>query len=84
MKPKLQARVAAVLAVGLFSYPLLRALNLIPVEDALYFFADVFGDERAWSLESRLMSEVAVLYAGAGAAVRSAGADTPGRSSTTR
>jgi hypothetical protein len=61
VKPKLQARVAAVLAVGMFSYPLLRALNWIPVEDALLFFADVFGDERAWSLESRLMSEVAVL-----------------------
>jgi hypothetical protein len=60
-RPKLQARAAAVLAVGLFSYPLLRAMNLIPVEDALYFFADIFGDERAWSLESRMMSEVAVL-----------------------
>jgi hypothetical protein len=61
MKPRFQARAGAVLAVGLFSYPLLRALNLIPVEDALFFFADIFGDERAWSLESRLMSEVAVL-----------------------
>jgi hypothetical protein len=61
VKPKFQTRVALVLAIGLFSYPLLRALGLIPVEDALYFFADIFGDERAWSLESRLMSEVAVL-----------------------
>jgi hypothetical protein len=56
-----QARWAAVLAVILFSYPLCRALGLIPVDNITAFFLSAFGEERAGSLAYRLNEESLIL-----------------------
>lgn len=60
-KPMTQARFAALLGVALFSYPVIRALGWLPLDDILRFSASHFGADRAESLEFRLRTEAEVL-----------------------
>jgi hypothetical protein len=54
--PRWQIHVASVLAVVVMAYPLLRGAHLVPV-DAIVQFVGGLSDERAWSLQFRLMNE---------------------------
>jgi hypothetical protein len=56
-KPRTQARVAAVLGLLAFSYPVARAVDLLPVEKINAFTLDKFGEDRAGSLAYRLREE---------------------------
>jgi hypothetical protein len=56
-KPKAQARVAAVLALLAFSYPIARAAGVIPVDDINNLVLEKFGEDRAGSLALRLSEE---------------------------
>jgi hypothetical protein len=60
-RPPTQARWAAGLALVVFSYPVLRAIDLVPVDSISHFFLSVFGEERASSLAYRLEQEGIVL-----------------------
>lgn len=60
-RPRLQARVAMVVAIIVFAYPLLRTWDLVPVDSTLAFFKSVVGDERAQSLQFRLENEQTLL-----------------------
>ena len=53
-KPRTQVRVAAVLALLAFSYPISRAAGLIPVDTINAFVLEKFGQDRAGSLGLRL------------------------------
>jgi hypothetical protein len=52
-----QTRVAAVFALLAFSYPLARAMGLVPVADINAFVLRNFGEDRAGSLGLRLQEE---------------------------
>jgi hypothetical protein len=56
-KPRTQVRVAIVMALLAFSYPVARAFGLLPVDDINDFVLEKFGDERAGSLSIRLSEE---------------------------
>jgi hypothetical protein len=56
-KTRTQTRVAAVIAVLAFSYPVARATGLVPVDDINAFNKAKFGAERADSLGLRLSEE---------------------------
>ena len=55
--PRLQTRVAAVVALLAFSYPLARAVGLVPVDEINAFVLAKFGPDRAGSLSLRLSEE---------------------------
>jgi hypothetical protein len=55
--PRRQVKVAALLAVIVFSYPLIRATGLIPIDEINKFTQSEFGDERGGSLAMRLREE---------------------------
>jgi hypothetical protein len=56
-KPRTVTRVAAVLALLAFSYPVARAMNLVPVDKINAFTLEKFGADRAGSLGLRLSEE---------------------------
>jgi hypothetical protein len=56
-----QIRVATVVAVLAFSYPVARAVNLVPVDDINAFVLNKFGEDRAGSLGLRLLEEAYVM-----------------------
>jgi hypothetical protein len=66
LSPRMQLRVAGVIALLVLSYPLVRALNLLPVEGTLRFFESLFGADRAGSLGIRLRNEGILLQHAAG------------------
>lgn len=57
VKTKTQFRVAMVLAFIVFTYPVLRSADVIPVEGIAELMADQFGEERARSLKVRFTNE---------------------------
>ncbi|HSN84110.1 MAG TPA: hypothetical protein VLS88_16135 [Polyangiales bacterium] len=59
--PKIQVRVAAVLAVFALSYPVIRAADLIPIEQIGEFAEQQWGEDRAGSLMFRFENEDALL-----------------------
>ncbi|MDB4981605.1 MAG: Arginine/ornithine antiporter ArcD [Myxococcales bacterium] len=56
-KTRTQVKIATVLALLAFSYPLARALGLVPVADINAFVLEKFGEDRAGSLGLRLNEE---------------------------
>ena len=54
--PRAQIVVAAALAALVMVYPLLRGAHLVPVNQILHFVGGL-SEERAWSLQFRLMNE---------------------------
>lgn len=56
-RPRTQAKVAAVIALLAFSYPVARATGLVPVEQINLFTAQKFGEDRSASLALRLSEE---------------------------
>jgi hypothetical protein len=59
-QPRLQMRIAVVLAVAAFSYPLLRTIDAVPTS-AMVGAAAMVSEERAASLKTRLDNEGALL-----------------------
>lgn len=59
--PKLQMRVAVMLAILAISYPILRMSNLVPTEQLLELSATTFNKERASSLGVRFNQEQQLL-----------------------
>lgn len=57
MRPRMQSRVATLIAGLVLFYPLLRFYDLIPVDSMINFFTATFGAERAESLNFRLVNE---------------------------
>ncbi len=57
VSPKAQMRFAVGIAVFVLAYPMLRAADAIPVEDAVQLANDTFGAERAQSLSFRFENE---------------------------
>ncbi|MDX2021253.1 MAG: hypothetical protein SF187_13515 [Deltaproteobacteria bacterium] len=60
-RPRLQARVAMVVAIVVFAYPMLRTWDWVPVDGVISFFKSAVGDERAQSLQFRLVNEQTLL-----------------------
>ena len=58
---RLQGRLAAVVALIVFVYPLLRTWDWVPVDSVISFFKSAVGDERTESLEFRLHNEQKLL-----------------------
>jgi hypothetical protein len=58
---KLQTRVAALIALLAFSYPVARAIGLVPVDQINAFVLEKFGKDRAGSLGLRLSEEEVVM-----------------------
>jgi hypothetical protein len=56
-----QTRIATVVALLAFSYPISRAANLVPVDDINAFVLERFGQDRAGSLGLRLQEEAYVM-----------------------
>jgi len=59
--PKLQVRVAAVLALLVLSYPILRGADLVPVESIKEFAVEQWGQARGNSLMFRFENEAELL-----------------------
>ncbi|MFB0976566.1 MAG: hypothetical protein QMC73_02780, partial [Myxococcota bacterium] len=59
--PRLQIRVASALAIVVFSYPVLRQVDVIPFEAALNVAKHYAGERRAKSFQSRLHTEETML-----------------------
>ena len=59
--PRLQVRVASALAIVVFSYPILRQLEVIPFEAALDVAKEYAGERRAKSFGARLYTEETML-----------------------
>ncbi|MEO8214806.1 MAG: hypothetical protein ABI560_16515 [Myxococcales bacterium] len=57
VSPRAQVKWAAAFALVIFSYPLLRAVGWIPIDDINAFTMEHFGAERAGSLALRLREE---------------------------
>lgn len=88
MKPKFVARIAWMIAVFVFVYPLLRFVDVFPHEQ-LYEFAAAIEPERARSLNGRFLEEEFVLanigdrlFFGWGNVSRTPGAETFGTGET--
>jgi hypothetical protein len=60
-KTKTQFRVAMALAVIVFTYPVLRGADVIPVQGIAELMADQFGEDRARSLMVRFTNEKQLL-----------------------
>jgi hypothetical protein len=59
--PKTQMRVAVVIAVLVLSYPVLRSLDLVPVDTLYETATEQFAEERAESLMTRFVNEKMLL-----------------------
>lgn len=61
LSPRTQVRLAAALAAIVMAYPVLRWVDLVPVDRMLELSESSFGDERTSSLRGRLQNEKQVL-----------------------
>jgi hypothetical protein len=61
MRIRSQTRLSVCLAMGAFSYPLLRAADLVPIEGMLSFFDSVLGADRTQSMSFRFSNEAVLL-----------------------
>ncbi len=59
--PRLQVQVACVLALIVFSYPILRSYELLPLDTALELAQEYTDERRVHSLNSRLYTEQTML-----------------------
>lgn len=60
-RPELILRVATIVAAIEIGYPVLRLMDLLPVDALVEFFGQVAGADRAWSMEFRFNTEGEVL-----------------------
>lgn len=60
LPPRAQVAVAGMVAVVVITYPMLRGAHLVPLDDIIAFFGRI-SEERAWSLQFRVMNEEMLL-----------------------
>ncbi|MFT5443635.1 MAG: hypothetical protein ACI8W3_002685 [Myxococcota bacterium] len=61
VSPNLQLRVACMLAIVVFTYPLLRSVDALPYDAAIEMALEYSGPKRARSLSSRLYTEKSMI-----------------------